>query len=293
MPNHDRRHSVAVARRVQRALDGTEHAGDTTTGSPLRCSTTSASSTPRLGVFGRVGATLAGAAAGHDMAPLWSKKRGITRRVGLYLRHPELGADRIRVAGGPDVAARWAAAHHDRTAWDATGHPDARARRARTTPTTTERRPRGSCVRCGGAARRRRRTRSSTLAAIASAFSAPSASARCTYPGSRSSAAYRSWTRTQQLHHRLGGRVLQRAVALPVELGRDVVDRGARSSRRGSPAGSRRPASASGRSGPRSPSRSPRCCSRLADHRRVVEQGDRARGSRPTSTSSPSAPAGP
>ena len=31
----------------------------------------------------------------------WSEKSGFTRRVGLYLRHPELGADRIRLAGGP------------------------------------------------------------------------------------------------------------------------------------------------------------------------------------------------
>ncbi len=57
------------------------------------------------------------------MAPIWSEKRGITRRVGLYLRHPELGADLIRVSGGSDVAARWAAAHHDPSRWDATDIP--------------------------------------------------------------------------------------------------------------------------------------------------------------------------
>ena len=57
------------------------------------------------------------------MAPIWSEKRGITRRFGLYLRHPELGADRIRVCGGSDVAARWAAAHHDPAAVGATGIP--------------------------------------------------------------------------------------------------------------------------------------------------------------------------
>jgi hypothetical protein len=122
MPNHDRRHSIAVARRVQRALDGTEHGGnDDWLAAALLHDVGKLDA--RLGVLGRVGATLAGAAAGHDMAPVWSEKHGITRRVGLYLRHPEIGADHIRVAGGPDVAARWAAAHHDPTAWDATGIP--------------------------------------------------------------------------------------------------------------------------------------------------------------------------
>ncbi|HEY8217067.1 MAG TPA: hypothetical protein VIH82_08030 [Acidimicrobiia bacterium] len=122
MPNHDRRHSIAVARRVDRALRGTDHAGDDRWLAAALLHDVGKLDA-RLGVFGRVGATLAGAAAGHEMADVWSGKRGITRRVGLYLRHPELGADHIAVAGGPDVAVRWAAAHHDRAAWDATGIP--------------------------------------------------------------------------------------------------------------------------------------------------------------------------
>jgi HD domain-containing protein len=122
MPNHDRRHSVAVARRVERSLAGTEYAGDDRWLAAALLHDVGKLDA-RLGVFGRVGATLAGAAAGHDMAPVWSEKRGITRRVGLYLRHPELGAEHIRVAGGPDVVAQWAAAHHDRASWDATEIP--------------------------------------------------------------------------------------------------------------------------------------------------------------------------
>jgi hypothetical protein len=35
----------------------------------------------------------------------------------LYLRHAELGADRIRIAGEPEEAAQWAAAHHDPSTW--------------------------------------------------------------------------------------------------------------------------------------------------------------------------------
>jgi hypothetical protein len=57
------------------------------------------------------------------MADAWSAKRGITRRVGLYLRHPELGATRIRLAGGREEAARWAAAHHEPDRWSSTGIP--------------------------------------------------------------------------------------------------------------------------------------------------------------------------
>jgi hypothetical protein len=58
------------------------------------------------------------------MADAWSEKSGFTRRVGLYLRHPELGADRIRLASGPEEAARWAAAHHTPDAWARTGIPE-------------------------------------------------------------------------------------------------------------------------------------------------------------------------
>ena len=51
------------------------------------------------------------------MAEAWSERRGITRRIGLYLRHPELGASRIRLAGGPEAAAQWAEAHHTPDTW--------------------------------------------------------------------------------------------------------------------------------------------------------------------------------
>ena len=121
LPNHDRRHSIAVARRVERSLQGTSHTDDEWLRAALLHDVGKLDA--RLGVLGRVGATLAGSAAGHDMAPLWSEKRGITRRVGLYLRHAELGADRIRIVGGSEIAARWAAAHHDPSSWESTGIP--------------------------------------------------------------------------------------------------------------------------------------------------------------------------
>ncbi len=110
-PSHDRRHAIAVARGVQAQLVDTPYADD-----PMWISCALLHDIgkldARLGVYGHVVATVAGAAAGRDMADAWSEKSGFTRRVGLYLRHPELGADRIRVVRGPEEAARWAAAHH-------------------------------------------------------------------------------------------------------------------------------------------------------------------------------------
>ncbi len=123
MVNHDRRHSIAVARRAQHALDATPDADD-----PRWLAAALLHDIGKLdaglGVFGRVSATLAGAAAGHDMAEAWSAKRGITRRFGLYLRHAELGETRLRIAGARSEVAAWAGAHHDEGSWNALGFPE-------------------------------------------------------------------------------------------------------------------------------------------------------------------------
>jgi hypothetical protein len=123
MPNHDQRHSLGVARGVEEQLAGTEHAGDQRWMVAALLHDVGKLDA-RLGVYGRVVATVSAAVAGRDMADAWSERSGFTRRVGLYLRHPELGADRIRLAGGPEEAARWAAAHHTPDAWPSTGIPE-------------------------------------------------------------------------------------------------------------------------------------------------------------------------
>lgn len=122
MPRHDRRHSVRVARAVEAALAATPYAGDPRWIEAALLHDIGKLDA-RLGVLGRVAATLAGAAAGHDMAEAWSFRRGVTRRFGLYLRHPQLGADRIRMCGGSPEAARWAEAHQDPDRFAATGIP--------------------------------------------------------------------------------------------------------------------------------------------------------------------------
>lgn len=66
----------------------------------------------RLRTYGRVVATLCGALAGRKTAHLWVRGSGFTRRVGLYLLHPELGADMLALAGSHDLVVRWAREHH-------------------------------------------------------------------------------------------------------------------------------------------------------------------------------------
>ncbi|HYI60951.1 MAG TPA: hypothetical protein VEW93_04005 [Acidimicrobiales bacterium] len=95
MPRADRRHSLAVARRVQAAL-GAEATRPVLAAALLHDVGKVASG---LGTYGRVMATLSGAVAGRDMAEAWSQTRGVTRRIGLYLRHEELGADMLELDG--------------------------------------------------------------------------------------------------------------------------------------------------------------------------------------------------
>jgi hypothetical protein len=122
MGRADRRESIAVARRAQRLLAGTEHAGDSRYLAAALLHDVGKTDA-RLGPLRRAGATVAGALAGPGYAGAWSERRGITRRVGLYLRHAELGADRLRIAGARPEAVAWAAAHHVPAAGAATGLP--------------------------------------------------------------------------------------------------------------------------------------------------------------------------
>jgi hypothetical protein len=137
-PGHDRRHSAGVARQVESALAGGPHAGDSRWPACALLHDIGKLASG-LSVPHRVLATLAGRATGGAVADpgaggcppdkgavrrqRWQECRGLRRRIALYLRHPELGADMIRMAGGRDEVAHWAGAHHDRARLDPTLMP--------------------------------------------------------------------------------------------------------------------------------------------------------------------------
>ena len=108
MSRQDRRHAAGVARRVEQAL-GDEATRPVIAAALLHdCGKTVSG----LGTIGRVIATLSAQLAGRDMAVAWRETRGFTRRVGLYLEHPQLGADLLGMAGSAPLTVAWAAEHH-------------------------------------------------------------------------------------------------------------------------------------------------------------------------------------
>ncbi|MGE3619979.1 MAG: hypothetical protein AB7L84_05900, partial [Acidimicrobiia bacterium] len=113
MSGADRRHAVGVARRVVAAL-GPEATRPVRAAALLHDVGKVESA---LGTWGRVVATASAAVAGRDMADRWRRGRGFTRRVGLYLQHPRIGADLLAMAGSDDLTVRWAREHHDRGSW--------------------------------------------------------------------------------------------------------------------------------------------------------------------------------
>ncbi|MEX2292271.1 MAG: hypothetical protein WD691_00670 [Acidimicrobiales bacterium] len=71
-----------------------------------------------LRTYGRVVATVCGKVAGPETAHTWRKQRGFTRRVGLYLLHPDIGADMLALAGSDPLTVAWTREHHLRSdAW--------------------------------------------------------------------------------------------------------------------------------------------------------------------------------
>ena len=106
----DRRHSAAVARRVERAL-GAEATGPVLAAALLH---DIGKIDSRLGTYGRVIATLSGKAVGHDpdIIRAWTKTTGITRRVGLYLQHARLGGDMLELVGSDALTVAWTREHH-------------------------------------------------------------------------------------------------------------------------------------------------------------------------------------
>jgi hypothetical protein len=108
MPGPDRRHAHGVARQVERAL-GHEASRPVLAAALLH---DVGKLDAGLRTYGRVVATLSGAAAGHEMAELWVTRDGFTRKVGLYLLHPRIGGDLLALAGSDELTVAWAREHH-------------------------------------------------------------------------------------------------------------------------------------------------------------------------------------
>lgn len=108
MSRTDRRHAAGVARRVEAAL-GDEATRPVLAAALLHdCGKVVAG----LGTYGRVIATLSARVAGTSAAAGWTETRGFTRRVGLYVQHPELGAEMLGMAGSAPLTVAWAREHH-------------------------------------------------------------------------------------------------------------------------------------------------------------------------------------
>jgi hypothetical protein len=111
MSGADRRHAIGVTRRVAEMLgQGSEPVGRPVMAAALLHDVGKIDA--RLGTYGRVVATVAGRLAGPSAPKDWSRTRGFTRRVGLYLRHAPLGADRLQMVGSDPFTVTWAAEHH-------------------------------------------------------------------------------------------------------------------------------------------------------------------------------------
>ena len=97
MSGPDRRHAVAVARRVDKAMGGA--AGKPVLAAALLHDVGKVEA--GIGVLGRVAATAADVAGRRPGGAL-----------GVYLRHAEVGAELLQQAGSDPVTVAWAREHH-------------------------------------------------------------------------------------------------------------------------------------------------------------------------------------
>ena len=108
MANPDRRHAVAVARRVAAQL-GPDATRPVVAAALLHDvgKVVAGYRTPA-----RVVATVVWAVVDDRRMSRWSRARQPWRRLAQYRNHPALGAELIRHAGGAELTAAWAGEHH-------------------------------------------------------------------------------------------------------------------------------------------------------------------------------------
>jgi hypothetical protein len=106
----DRRHTIAVGRRVEAALGARAERPVLAAALLHDIGKLDAG----FGLYGRTVATLSGMAVRHDPQVIkdWTKTVGMTRRVGLYLQHPRLGGEMLELAGSDPLTVAWAREHH-------------------------------------------------------------------------------------------------------------------------------------------------------------------------------------
>jgi hypothetical protein len=108
MPGPDRRHSAAVARRVETAL-GAEATRPVLAAALLH---DIGKTSVGLRTPGRVVATMTAAVVGHPRAAGWDSA------IGRYLRHDEGGAALLEQAGSDPLTVAWTREHHQpRATW--------------------------------------------------------------------------------------------------------------------------------------------------------------------------------
>jgi hypothetical protein len=115
MPSVDQSHCIGVARAVAAHLDSVglaESDPDAVWIVAAALLHDVGKSVCGLGTYGRVVATISEALGGSDMALHWVERGGMTRKVGLYLQYPKLGADLLSLAESDDRVVAWAAEHH-------------------------------------------------------------------------------------------------------------------------------------------------------------------------------------
>ncbi len=108
LSNPDRRHAIAVARRVVARL-GSQASRPVIAAALLHDVGKLDSG---LGTFGRVGAIVVAAVAGRRRVGAWSAHAGWRGRLGRYVRHDELGAALLASAGSDPLTVAWAGEHH-------------------------------------------------------------------------------------------------------------------------------------------------------------------------------------
>jgi hypothetical protein len=112
MSGPDRRHALAVARRVAVALGNADGAGVPRNALAAALLHDAGKSRSGLGVFGRSAATLLAAGVGRRKVASWREAGGWRGEAGRYAAHDEIGGELLAAAGSDPLVVAWAREHH-------------------------------------------------------------------------------------------------------------------------------------------------------------------------------------